>query len=168
MSKNQKIDFHPDEEWDPADVEVPIISPDLIWQAIDVSAVALLKRNEMLKRVEAGIKLKRQERHDLFKNLSKVQSSEQLLKYINKLFHSELTEKSEIVDSSEIDLESLDDIDDDEESLATIQSENETSESEVNYRHNKPIKVYDKIKPLVSKKPSMPKNMTNLLDAMGS
>ena len=63
--------------------------------------------------------------------------------------------------SSEIDLESLD-IEDD--SLATIQSENETDESEVNYRQNKQIKVAitEDVRPQLRKKPSMPKQ---ILDA---
>ena len=63
--------------------------------------------------------------------------------------------------SSEIELESLD-IEDD--SLATIQSENETDESEVNYRQNKQIKVAitEEPRPQIRKKPSMPKQ---ILDA---
>ena len=63
--------------------------------------------------------------------------------------------------SSEIELESLD-IEDD--SLATIQSENETDESEVNYRQNKQIKVAitEEARPQIRKKPSMPKQ---ILDA---
>ena len=58
--------------------------------------------------------------------------------------------------SSEIELESLD-IEDD--SLATIQSENETEESEVNYRQNKLIKATEDARPQIRKKPSMPKQM---------
>ena len=62
------------------------------------------------------------------------------------------------VSTSEIELESLD-IEDD--SLATIQSENETDESEVNYRQNKLARATENVRPQIRKKPSMPKNMTD-------
>ena len=86
-----------------------------------------------MKKIENGIKLKRQDRHDLFKNLSKIQSDQSLFKYIKKLLNKE-QEESESQKSSMIEFESLD-IEDD--SLATIHSENETEESEVNYKLNK-------------------------------
>ena len=118
-----------------------------------------MSRTEALKNIEAGIKLKRQERHDLYKNLAKVQTNESLFKYISKLFLKEASTHSLSKKSSEIDLESLD-IEDD--SLATIQSENETDESEVNYRHNrqnKQIKATEEARPQIRKKPSMPKQI---------
>ena len=152
-SKHQKFDFHPDEEWEPETAEIPFVPPELMWRAVDKSAEILLNRNEALKRIDAGIKLKRQERHDLFKNLSKVQTNESLFKYIGKLFDREMSMPSISNKTSEIELESLD-IDDD--SLATIQSENETDESEVNYRQNKNIEAAD-VRPQIRKKPSMPR-----------
>ena len=156
-SKHQKFNFHPDEILDVEEAAVPEILPDLLWQAVDKSAEILLSRHEALQKVEAGIKLRRQERHDLFKNLAKVQTNESLFKYIGKLFNRELTQPSEenAVSTSEIELESLD-IEDD--SLATIQSENETDESEVNYRQDKLAKATENARPQIRKKPSMPRS----------
>ena len=94
--------------------------------------------------------MKRKERHDLFKNLEKVQTNEQLFKFITKLLDKDLQENSIAPSSSELDLESLGIEDDDDESLATIQSENETSESEVNFRQ-----VRMPVKPTVLARPQI-------------
>ena len=67
---------------------------------------------------------------------------------------------SESQKSSQIELESLD-IEDD--SLATIHSENETEESEVNYKFNKQIQSTDIITSQQTAKPVMPlpRNLTD-------
>ena len=65
---------------------------------------------------------------------------------------------SESQKSSQIELESLD-IEDD--SLATIHSENETEESEVNYKFNKQIQSTDIITTQQTAKPVMPRNLTD-------
>ena len=49
-----------------------MVDPDLLWRAVDKSAEVLLTKVDKLKKVEAGIKLKRQEKHDLLKNLQKI------------------------------------------------------------------------------------------------
>ena len=110
-----------------------------------------------MKKIEHGIKLKRQDRHDLFKNLSKIQSDQSLFKYIKKLLNKE-QEESESQKSSQIEFESLD-IEDD--SLATIHSENETEESEVNYKLNKQIKSNVTITVQQKPKSEIPRNLND-------